>query len=68
MTTTAPPQLLEVVSKVDARLEAVLDHQHDHWNAIDPRLGDGEHATSPFENSPRRQAPALHSERKAGNT
>lgn len=41
MTTPAPPpQLLDVVAKVDARLEAVLDHQHDHWNAVDPRLGE----------------------------
>jgi len=35
-----PPQLLEVVAKVDARLQAVLDHQHDHWHGVDPRLGE----------------------------
>ena len=35
-----PQQLLEVANKVDARLEAVLDHQRDHWNAVDPRLGE----------------------------
>jgi geranylgeranyl diphosphate synthase type I len=35
-----PSQLLEVAAKVDARLQAVLDQQFDHWNAIDPRLGE----------------------------
>ncbi len=35
-----PPQLLDVVTKVDARLQAVLDHQYDHWHGVDPRLGE----------------------------
>ncbi|MEM7324088.1 MAG: polyprenyl synthetase family protein [Actinomycetota bacterium] len=35
-----PPQLIEVADKVDARLQAVLDHQHDHWRAVDPRLSE----------------------------
>ncbi len=37
----APPtQLLEVAGKVDARLQAVLDQQFRHWEAVDPRLGE----------------------------
>ena len=35
-----PAQLGEVATKVDARLQAVLDHQHDHWDAVDPRLSE----------------------------
>ena len=35
-----PPQLTDVVDKVDARLEAVLDHQFDRWHRTDPRLGE----------------------------
>ncbi len=37
---TPPPQLIEVASKVDARLQAVLDEQIGHWTTIDPRLGE----------------------------
>ncbi len=33
-----PHQLLEVAKKVDARLEAVLNQQLEHWEQIDPRL------------------------------
>ena len=36
----APPQLLEVAAKVDARLESVLDSQYEYWNSFDPRLGE----------------------------
>jgi geranylgeranyl diphosphate synthase type I len=35
-----PAQLVEVAAKVDARLQAVLDHQHEHWQAVDPRLSE----------------------------
>lgn len=36
----APHQLLDVACRVDARLAAVLDEQHEHWNNFDPRLGE----------------------------
>ncbi|MGB5760364.1 MAG: polyprenyl synthetase family protein [Acidimicrobiales bacterium] len=35
-----PPQLLDIAEKVDARLQAVLDEQSDHWRSVDPRLGE----------------------------
>lgn len=35
-----PPQLLEVATKVDARLESILDEQSRHWRAVDPRLSE----------------------------
>ncbi|MEM7275629.1 MAG: polyprenyl synthetase family protein [Actinomycetota bacterium] len=35
-----PPQLTDVVGKVDARLQAVLDHQFERWHGTDPRLGE----------------------------
>ncbi len=35
-----PPQLLEVVAKVDARMAGILDEQAEHWRAIDPRLSE----------------------------
>ncbi len=37
---TPPPQLVEVATKVDARLQAVLDHQSSSWGAVDPRLAE----------------------------
>ncbi|MEL6982213.1 MAG: polyprenyl synthetase family protein [Actinomycetota bacterium] len=41
MTGPQPPsQLLEVASKVDARMAAILDEQSEHWHAIDPRLSE----------------------------
>jgi len=38
----APPELLEVASKVDARLADVLDEQYAYWNEFDPRLGEAD--------------------------
>ncbi len=35
-----PPELTDVAAKVDARLQAVLDQQSDHWRSVDPRLGE----------------------------
>jgi geranylgeranyl diphosphate synthase type I len=35
-----PPQLLEVATRVDARLVTILDGQAAHWRAIDPRLSE----------------------------
>ncbi|MEM9562072.1 MAG: polyprenyl synthetase family protein [Actinomycetota bacterium] len=35
-----PPQLLEVASKVDARLASILDQQSHRWRAVDPRLSE----------------------------
>ncbi len=35
-----PPQLLDVATKVDARMAAILDEQSEHWRAIDPRLSE----------------------------
>ncbi len=36
----APPQLLEVASKVDQRLTAILEDQSDRWRQVDPRLSE----------------------------
>lgn len=35
-----PPQLVEVATKVDARLHDVLEAQSAHWTAVDPRLAE----------------------------
>ncbi len=36
----APSELLEVATKIDARLATVLHEQYEYWNAFDPRLGE----------------------------
>ncbi len=35
-----PPQLLDVATKVDARLASILDEQSHRWRAVDPRLSE----------------------------